>query len=146
MLLTAAVIMWGAYINGFLCALFGYVYLRCRSPLLRRRENVASGPCLIDCTDTNPAYNNNGQYSAPIILFSFLIGINEGLTLGSVIDAGVSTIFVGLGEDPGCVTKFMPCPLRVVLTLFSVLAQRSPGLFEMIRQAYPRVIQGVPHY
>jgi hypothetical protein len=30
----------------------------------------------------------------------FLIGINEGLCLGSVIDAGVSTIFVGLGEDP----------------------------------------------
>jgi hypothetical protein len=35
-----------------------------------------------------------------IILFAFLIGINEGLCLGSVIDAGVSTIFVGLGEDP----------------------------------------------
>jgi hypothetical protein len=38
--------------------------------------------------------------SSVIILFSFLIGINEGLCLGSVIDAGVSTIFVGLGEDP----------------------------------------------
>lgn len=28
--LTIVVIMWGAYINGFLCALFGYVYLRCK--------------------------------------------------------------------------------------------------------------------
>ena len=24
------VIMWGAYVNGFLCALFGYLYLRCK--------------------------------------------------------------------------------------------------------------------
>lgn len=87
--------MWGAYINGFLCALFGYVYLRCMS-LLRQVPSRSADAI----SDTNPAYNANGQYSAPIILFSFLIGINEGLTLGSVIDAGVSTIFVGLGEDP----------------------------------------------
>jgi hypothetical protein len=74
-----------------------------------------------DETVTDPAYNSDGQYTpyvplpAPpswllgwktpltnsvIILFSFLIGINAGLCLGSVIDAGVSTIFVGLGEDP----------------------------------------------
>ena len=38
--------------------------------------------------------------SSPIILFSFLIGLNLSFTVGSVIDAGVSTIFVGLGEDP----------------------------------------------
>lgn len=96
--------MWGAYINGFLCGLFGYLYLRF----------------------TNPAYNVDGQYSAPVILFSFLIGIFEGQTIGAVIEAGVSTIFVGLGEDP------------------MVLAERSPGLFELIRQAYPRVVEGVP--
>ncbi|WVN88169.1 protein PNS1 [Cryptococcus depauperatus CBS 7841] len=102
--LVGIAITWGAYINGFLCAVLGYLYLRF----------------------THPAYNSHGQYSAPVILFSFLIGINEGLTIGSAIDAGVSTIFVGLGEDP------------------MVLAERSPGLFEMIRQHYPRVIEGVP--
>jgi hypothetical protein len=53
--------------------------------------------------DTNPSYNANGEYTAPILLFAFLIGINEGFTIGSAIDAGVSTIFVGLGEDPMCV-------------------------------------------
>lgn len=103
--LVGTVIMWGAYVNGFLCAVFGYIYLRY----------------------THPAYNADGQYSAPIILYSFLIGINMGFTLGSAIEAGVSTIFVGLGEDP------------------MVLQERSPGLFQMIQQTYPRVVEGVPH-
>ncbi|WVQ67890.1 protein PNS1 [Kwoniella botswanensis] len=102
--LVGTALMWGAYINGFLCAVFGYLYLRF----------------------TNPAYNADGQYSAPIILFSFLIGISEGQVINSAIDAGVSTIFVGLGEDP------------------MVLAERSPALFELIRQTYPRVVEGVP--
>ncbi|WRT66144.1 protein PNS1 [Kwoniella shivajii] len=102
--LVGTALMWGAYLNGFLCAVLGYLYLRF----------------------TNPAYNTSGQYSAPVILFSFLIGINEGQVINSAIDAGVSTIFVGLGEDP------------------MVLAERSPALFEMIRQAYPRVVEGVP--
>ncbi|ORY21903.1 plasma-membrane choline transporter-domain-containing protein [Naematelia encephala] len=102
--LVGSTMMWGAYLNGFLCGVFGYLYLKF----------------------TNPSYNQDGQYSAVIILYSFLIGLFEGFTVGSVIDAGVSTIFVGLGEDP------------------MVLQERSPGLFEMIRQAYPRVIQGVP--
>ncbi|GFZ44180.1 Protein PNS1 [Saitozyma sp. JCM 24511] len=102
--LVGTVIMWGAYLNGFLCGLFAFIYLKY----------------------TNPSYNANGEYTAPILLFAFLIGINEGFTIGSAIDAGVSTIFVGLGEDP------------------MVLAERSPGLFQMISQTYPKVVQGVP--
>jgi hypothetical protein len=53
-----------------------------------------------------------------IILFAFLIGINEGLCLGSVIDAGVSTIFVGLGEDPMYVLPFdlLLCPIRLPIS------------------------------
>jgi hypothetical protein len=27
--LVGSVIMWGAYLGGFLCGLFGYLYLRC---------------------------------------------------------------------------------------------------------------------
>lgn len=76
--------------------------------------------------DTKPDYNTDGQYTAPVLLFSFLIGINLSATIGRAIDAGVSTIFVGLGEHP------------------MVLAQRAPALFELIRQAYPRVVEGVP--
>ncbi|RSH94165.1 Protein pns1 [Saitozyma podzolica] len=76
--LVGIVIMWSAYVNGFICALFAFFYLRY----------------------THPAYNGDGEYTSSVLLFAFLIGINEGLTLGSVIDAGVSTIFVGMAEDP----------------------------------------------
>jgi hypothetical protein len=81
--LTAGIVV------GALSGLFAYLYLRY----------------------THPAYNSDGQYTAPVVLFAFLIGAQCLLTLGSAIEAGVSTIFVGLGEDP------------------QVLAQRAPELF-----------------
>ncbi|KIJ55624.1 hypothetical protein M422DRAFT_151670 [Sphaerobolus stellatus SS14] len=99
----SAALTWGGYIVGLLCSLFGYLYLRL----------------------SHPAYNANGQYTAPVILYSFVIGLTCSLTLSSSIEAGVSTIFVGLGEDP------------------QVLAIRSPELFEMIRETYPNVVQGI---
>ncbi|KIJ18726.1 hypothetical protein PAXINDRAFT_167282 [Paxillus involutus ATCC 200175] len=102
--LVGTTLMFGAYVTGLLCSLFGYLYLRI----------------------TNPAYNANGQYTAPVLLFAFLIGLQCSLTLSSAIEAGVSTIFVGLGEDP------------------QVLAMRAPALFGLIAQRYPRVVQGVP--
>ena len=55
-----------------------------------------------------------------------MIGINEGLCLGSVIDAGVSTIFVGLGEDPMYVSSISPT---------SVHLSSSPKLFPSLE--YP---------
>ncbi|KAJ7581593.1 plasma-membrane choline transporter-domain-containing protein [Mycena floridula] len=95
---------WGGYIVGLLSSLFSYLYLRF----------------------TSPAYNAAGQYTAPILLFAFLIGLQCSLTLSSAINAGVSTIFVGLGEDP------------------QVLAVRAPALFAMIAQTYPQVTTPVP--
>lgn len=47
----------------------------------------------------------------PILLFSFLMGLVCSMTMSSAIEAGVSTIFVGLGEDP------------------QVLSIRAPSLF-----------------
>ncbi|KAH7888708.1 plasma-membrane choline transporter-domain-containing protein [Phlebopus sp. FC_14] len=102
--LVGMTLMFGAYVTGLLCSLFGYLYLRL----------------------THPSYNANGQYTAPVVLFAFLIGLQCSLTLSSAIEAGVSTIFVGLGEDP------------------QVLEMRAPDLFGMIAQRYPRVVQGVP--
>ncbi|KAL4254261.1 Protein PNS1 [Abortiporus biennis] len=101
--LVGMTLTWGAYIVGILASLFAYIYLR----------------------STHPSYNVDGQYTAPIILFAFLIGIQCSLTLTSAIEAGVSTIFVGLGEDP------------------QVLAYRAPELFGLIASTYPRVVQGV---
>ncbi|TDL26138.1 DUF580-domain-containing protein [Rickenella mellea] len=101
--LVGMTLTWGAYAIGLLSSLFAYIYLRY----------------------THPSYNVDGQYTAPVVLFAFLIGLQCSLTLGSAIEAGVSTIFVGLGENP------------------EVLAIRAPALFELIRQNYPRVVQGV---
>jgi len=94
---------WGSFFVGGLCALFSYIYLKA----------------------TNPAYNSNGGYTPVILLFSFLIGFQVAQTLTSAIEAGVSTIFVGLAEDP------------------HILEQRSPGLFSMIADRYPQVTRGV---
>ncbi|RPD78068.1 DUF580-domain-containing protein [Lentinus tigrinus ALCF2SS1-7] len=102
--LVGMTLTWGAYAIGLLCSLFGYLYLRY----------------------THPAYNTDGQYTAPVVLFSFLIGLQCSLTLSAAIEAGVSTIFVGLGEDP------------------QVLAIRAPALFALIASTYPDVVRGVP--
>ncbi|KAG8983031.1 putative choline transporter, neither null mutation nor overexpression affects choline transport [Tulasnella sp. JGI-2019a] len=101
--LVGLTLSFGGYIVGILSALFSYVYLR----------------------TTAPSYNGDGQYTAPIILFAFLVGFTCMATLASTIEAGVSTIFVGLGEDP------------------QILAQRAPALFGAIAARYPRVVQGV---
>ncbi|KAG6333629.1 hypothetical protein ID866_5454 [Astraeus odoratus] len=102
--LVGTTLTFGAYLVGLLCSLFAYLYLRF----------------------TDPSYNSQGQYTAPVVLFAFLIGLQCSLTLSSAIEAGVSTIFVGLGEDP------------------QVLEMRAPALFAMIAERYPRVVQGVP--
>ncbi|RDB16947.1 Protein PNS1 [Hypsizygus marmoreus] len=103
--LVGMTMTWGAYVVGLLSSLFAYLYLRI----------------------TAPSYNADGDYTAPILLFAFLIGLQCSLTLSSAIEAGVSTIFVGLGEDP------------------QVLAIRAPELFGMIAVTYPQVTSGVPH-
>ena len=68
--------------------------------------------CSQEATVTAPSYNTSGQYNAPIILFSFLIGlvcckkftilnqdinswwIVTAMTMSSAIEAGVSTMWV----------------------------------------------------
>ncbi|KAJ6593905.1 integral to plasma membrane protein [Mycena capillaripes] len=101
--LVGMTLTWGGYAVGLLSSLFAYLYLRI----------------------TSPAYNADGNYTAPVLLFAFLIGLQCSLTLSSAIEAGVSTIFVGLGEDP------------------QVLAIRAPALFALIAQTYPDVVRGV---
>lgn len=102
--LVGMTMMWGAYVIGLLSSLFAYLYLRV----------------------TAPSYNASGQYTAPVLLFAFFIGLVCSTTISSAIEAGVSTIFVGLGEDP------------------QVLAIRAPALFTLIANTYPAVTRGVP--
>ncbi|GJJ08516.1 hypothetical protein Clacol_002734 [Clathrus columnatus] len=84
--LVGITLTWGAYLVGLLTSLFGYLYLRL----------------------THPAYNTNGQYTAPVVLISFIIGLTS-----SSLEAGVSTIFVGIADHP------------------ELLALRSPALFNI---------------
>jgi len=102
--LVSMTLTWGAYAIGLLSSFFAFLYLRL----------------------TSPSFNADGQYTVPLVLFAFLIGVVCSLTMSSAIEAGVSTIFVGLGEDP------------------QVLAIRAPELFGMIADRYPDVVQGVP--
>jgi hypothetical protein len=96
--LVGMVLTWGAYVVGILCAAFGYFYLRCESVgLLSRLQQLLTTRLQV----TDPAYNSDGDYTAPIILYSFLIGLQAGLALAQALEGGVSTIFVCLGEDPG---------------------------------------------
>ncbi|KAG8884398.1 putative choline transporter, neither null mutation nor overexpression affects choline transport [Tulasnella sp. 331] len=90
--LVGITLNFGGYIVAVLSAAFAYIYLR----------------------TTAPSYNGDGQYTAPVILFAFLVGFMCMATLASTIEAGVSTIFVGLGEDP------------------QILAERSPPLFARV--------------
>jgi hypothetical protein len=112
-LTLSPVILWGSYINGFLCGLFGYLYVRCKQNGVfeRHKLTLASHRSILQFGGTvhcvspasKPTRQPHATYShspSPIILFSFLIGINLSFTIGSALDAGVSTIFVGLGEHP----------------------------------------------
>jgi len=100
--LVNMVLTWGAYAIGLLSVLFAYIYLL-----------------------VNPKFNAGGDYTVVVLLFAFLVGLQSSLTLTSALEAGVSTIFVGLGEDP------------------QVLAIRAPELFQLIAMTYPAVVQGV---
>jgi hypothetical protein len=70
--LVGMTLMWGAYAIGLLSSLFAYLYLRV----------------------TAPSYNASGQYTAPVLLFAFFIGLVCSTTLSSAIEAGVSTMYV----------------------------------------------------
>lgn len=90
---------------GALCSAFAFIYLKV----------------------SDPSYvQQNGNIKAAVMGYAFIIGFFIAHTLGyGAISSGVSTIFVGLAEDP------------------AALAERDPALFETIRQTYPKVVTSV---
>ncbi|KAG8833344.1 putative choline transporter, neither null mutation nor overexpression affects choline transport [Serendipita sp. 400] len=101
--IVALAMTWGSFFIGLLCVLFAYVYLRA----------------------TKPAYNSDGSYTPAILVYAWFVGFQVAQSLTASIDAGVSTIFVGLAEHP------------------EILQQRAPALFNLIAQDYPRVVHGI---
>lgn len=67
------------------------------------------GPRLALCVP----YRRSASYVPPMLIELKQTDLSPDLTLASAIEAGVSTIFVGLGEDP------------------YVLAARAPALFDV---------------
>ncbi|KDE06164.1 hypothetical protein MVLG_03446 [Microbotryum lychnidis-dioicae p1A1 Lamole] len=95
----------GSFAVGALCSAAAYLYL----------------------TLINPSYvQNNTSVRAAVMGYAFVIGFFICHALGyGALSSGVSTIFVGLGEDP------------------EALAERDPALFQTIAQAYPQVTTSV---
>ncbi|KAI8063901.1 plasma-membrane choline transporter-domain-containing protein [Gongronella butleri] len=72
-----------------------------------------------------PAYNQTGNMTPVIVLICFIVGLSMFSTVAIVISCGVSTTYVCLAEDP------------------QALQRTQPKLFEMIRQTWPRIVQGI---
>ncbi|GAA5998454.1 Pns1p [Rhodotorula paludigena] len=95
----------GSYAVGGLCSLIAFAYLQ------------ALQPSFIE---------DNGGLKAVVLGYAFIAGFFICHSLGyGALSSGVSTIFVGLAEDP------------------EVLAIRDPALFSLIQQAYPQVVTSV---
>ena len=73
-----------------------------------------------------------------------LITRTSDLTLASAIEAGVSTIFVGLGEDPYVLATRAPALFDVSNLVPNQTCGPLTHFYQMIVQRYPQVVQGVP--
>ncbi|KAJ9206808.1 hypothetical protein DTO021D3_8753 [Paecilomyces variotii] len=99
--LIGPVLTMGSVFVAYLCALFSYLYLQF----------------------THPAYNSGGNFTAVIMAFSFVIGLQICQILLTPIGSGVDTIFVAMGWDP------------------QVMMRDHPDLYDRMVHLYPRVQQ-----
>ncbi|KAK9243806.1 plasma-membrane choline transporter-domain-containing protein [Lipomyces tetrasporus] len=89
----------GAVFVAYVTALFAYLYLRY----------------------TAPAYNQGGNYNAPVIGFAFVIGLQICNIATVPIKSGAATFFTAMARDP------------------DVLRMSYPDLYFHIARLYPRV-------
>ncbi|KAK9462020.1 plasma-membrane choline transporter-domain-containing protein [Lipomyces oligophaga] len=93
----------GAQFVGYVSALFAYLYL----------------------TYTKPAYNDGGNYNAPVVAFAFVMGLQICSIGGTPIKSGAATFFTAMARDP------------------EVLRMSYPELYNEIARLYPHVMQAV---
>lgn len=74
---------------------------------------------------TEPAYNSEGTYYAPVIAFAFLIAGQITRVALVVLDSGVSTFFVALAKDP------------------EVFQMTNRNRFDEVFRNYPQVLQKI---
>lgn len=92
-----------AMLVGYIAALLAYLYLRL----------------------TEPAYNSDGSYYAPVVAFAFLISGQITRVALVVIDSGTSTFFVALAKDP------------------EVFQMTNRDKFDEVFRNYPQVLQKI---
>lgn len=101
--LMGPVLTMGSTFVAYVCALLSYLYLQF----------------------TKPAYNDGGDFTAVIMAFAFLIGLQVCQIFMTPIGSGVETIFVAMGWDP------------------QVMINDHPDIWYKLVQLYPRVQQAV---
>ncbi|KAK6341808.1 putative choline transporter, neither null mutation nor overexpression affects choline transport [Orbilia blumenaviensis] len=101
--LISPVLTMGAVFVGYLCALLAYLYLEF----------------------TDPAYNSRGTYTAVIMAFAFLIGLQIANTFLNPLKSGATTLFMAMAVDP------------------QVLIQQHPDLYSRMIQVYPHVSEAI---
>jgi hypothetical protein len=101
--LMGPVLTMGSTFVAYVCALLAYLYLQF----------------------TNPEYNRDGNFTAVIMAFSFLIGLQVCQVFLTPISSGVETIFVAMGWDP------------------QVMIKDHPEIYHKLVQLYPRVQQAI---
>ncbi|KAK6521974.1 putative choline transporter, neither null mutation nor overexpression affects choline transport [Arthrobotrys megalospora] len=101
--LISPVLTMGAMFVAYLCALLAYLYLEF----------------------TNPAYNARGTYTAVIMVFAFLIGLQIANTFLNPLKSGATTLFMAMAVDP------------------QVLIQQHPDLYSRMIQVYPQVSEAI---
>ncbi|KAF5718771.1 PNS1 [Fusarium globosum] len=99
--LIGPVLSFGALFIAYACGLLAYLYLYF----------------------TDPPYNSDGQYTAVVMAFSFLIGFQIANIFTTPISSGVETIFVAAGWDP------------------QVMWRDHPELYQEMCRVYPKVQQ-----
>ncbi|KAK3069538.1 putative choline transporter, neither null mutation nor overexpression affects choline transport [Teratosphaeriaceae sp. CCFEE 6253] len=101
--LIGPVLTMGATFVAYACALLAYLYL----------------------VFTDPAYNQNGEFTPVVIAYAFLIGLQIANCFTVPLSSGIDTIFVAAAWDP------------------EVLMKEHPDLYSRMVAVYPHVQQAI---
>ncbi|KAK5726482.1 pH nine-sensitive protein 1 [Elasticomyces elasticus] len=101
--LIGPVLTMGATFVAYACALLAYLYL----------------------VFTDPAYNQNGEFTPVVVAYAFLIGLQITNCFTVPLSSGIDTIFVAAAWDP------------------EVLMKEHPDLYQRMIQVYPHVQQAI---